>query len=69
MYANIFQFSLTLIVQVTMVWRYYPHLRIGWRFFDKALVSTMMGYGFFMFLHGLAGQVILFLTGWLLVRC
>lgn len=60
MYANIFQFALTLIVQVAMVWRYYPHLRIGWRFFDKALVSAMMGYGFFMFLHGLAGQVILY---------
>ena len=59
-YANIFQFSLTLIVQGTMVWYYYPHLRIGWRFFDKALVSTMMGYGFFMFLHGLAAQVILY---------
>ena len=60
MYANIFQFSLTLIVQGTMVWHYYPHLRIGWRFFDKALVSTMMGYGVFMFLHGLAAQVILY---------
>lgn len=60
MYANIFQFSLTLIVQGTMVWYYYPDLRIGWRFFDKALVSTMMGYGFFMFLHGLAAQVILY---------
>ena len=60
MYANVFQFFMMLIVQATMVWRYYPNLRIGWRFFDKALVSTMMGYGFFMFLHGLAAQVILF---------
>ena len=59
MYANIFQFFMMLIVQGIMVWHYYPHLRIGWRFFDKALVSTMMGYGFFMFLHGLAAQVIL----------
>ncbi|WP_151087652.1 lipopolysaccharide biosynthesis protein [Hymenobacter baengnokdamensis] len=60
MYANLFQFSLTLILQIGMVRRYYPYLRVHWRFFDKELVHTMMGYGFFMFLHGLAAQVILF---------
>ena len=60
MYANVFQFASTLIVQSVMVWHYYPHLRIGRQFFDRALVRTMMGYGIFMFLHGLAAQVILY---------
>ena len=60
MYANLFQFFMTLIVQVGMVRYYYPHLRVHWRFFDKELVRAMMGYGFFMFLHGLAAQIILF---------
>lgn len=60
MYANLFQFFVTLAVQVGLVWHYYPHLRVGWRFFDKQLVRVMMGYGFFMFLHGVAAQVILY---------
>jgi O-antigen/teichoic acid export membrane protein len=59
-YVNIFQFFANLLVQIFLLRRYYPHLRIRRSLFDKTLGSSMMTFGFFMFLHGLATQIILF---------
>ena len=59
-YVNIFQFFANLLVQILLLRRYYPTLRIKTKLFDRALGTDMMGFGFFMFLHGLATQIILF---------
>ncbi|RSK36052.1 lipopolysaccharide biosynthesis protein [Hymenobacter metallilatus] len=59
-YANLFQLFGNGVVQVWLLRRYYPNVQIRPRFYDKALTHSMLGYGFFMFLHGLATQVILY---------
>jgi O-antigen/teichoic acid export membrane protein len=59
-YVNIFQFAVNLIVQIFLLRKYYPDLQINVRNFDKVLVRSMMSYGIFMFLHGVATQIILF---------
>lgn len=58
-YANLFQLVTTMVVQVVMLRKYYPELRIRLKFFDQALLKLLFGQGIFMFLHGLANQVIL----------
>lgn len=59
-YANLFQFFGNGVVQALLLFRYYPNISIGFRHYDKDLTHSMLGYGFFMFLHGLATQVILY---------
>ncbi len=59
-YANVFQLLITTVMLLGMMRVYYPHVLIRPRFYDKALTSSMMNYGFFMFLQGLATQVILY---------
>lgn len=59
-YANIFQVVSNLLVQVLLLRRYYPHLRIAPRFYDRELLRTIFGFGFFMFLNGIATQIILY---------
>ncbi|WP_426060755.1 lipopolysaccharide biosynthesis protein [Hymenobacter sp. B1770] len=59
-YANIFQLVTGFVVQVVLLRMYYPKLKIGVKFYDKELTRSMLGYGFFMFLQGLATQVILY---------
>ncbi|AHJ96408.1 lipopolysaccharide biosynthesis protein [Hymenobacter swuensis] len=59
-YANLFQLFGNGVVQIWLLKRYYPNVRISPKFYDKALTHSMLGYGFFMFLHGLATQVILY---------
>ena len=59
-YANVFQLVTAFMVQVVLLRMYYPELRIGVRFYDKELTRSMLGYGFFLFLQGLATQVILY---------
>lgn len=58
-YANVFQVFTTLLVQVILLRRYYPKLRISPVYFDRALLRTLFGTGRYMFLHGLATQIIL----------
>lgn len=58
-YTNVFQLVATILVQIVLLRRYYPNLHISPRHFDKALLRTMAGHGFFMFLHSLATQIIL----------
>ncbi|WP_210519754.1 lipopolysaccharide biosynthesis protein [Hymenobacter terricola] len=59
-YANVFQLVASSAAQVVLLRIYYPKLRISPRFYDKELTSSMLNYGFFMFLQGLATQVILY---------
>lgn len=59
-YVNIFQLLASFTAQVVLLRLYYPQLRISPRFYDKKLTSSMLNYGFFMFLQGLATQVILY---------
>jgi len=59
-YANVFQLVASFAAQVVLLRLYYPELRIRVRFYDRQLTGSMLNYGFFMFLHGLATQIILF---------
>lgn len=59
-YANLFQFFGNGIVQVYLLYRYYPSISISVKHFDRELTHSMLGYGFFLFLQGLATQVILY---------
>jgi O-antigen/teichoic acid export membrane protein len=59
-YANFTNYILYIIVLVIMLRYYYPKLRIRLHFFDKILLKSLFGFGFFLFLAGLATQVILY---------
>ncbi|MBD2766418.1 oligosaccharide flippase family protein [Hymenobacter sp. BT664] len=59
-YANVFQLVGSLTCQIVLLHTHYSKLRIKIRFYDKQLTGSMLSYGFFMFLHGLATQIILF---------
>ncbi|WP_310391077.1 oligosaccharide flippase family protein [Hymenobacter sp.] len=59
-YVNLFQLFGNGLVQVLLLRRYYPDISIGFRHYDKELTRSMLGYGFFLFLQGLATQVILY---------
>ncbi|WP_078062797.1 lipopolysaccharide biosynthesis protein [Solirubrum puertoriconensis] len=59
-YVNAFQFLANLLVQVWLLRRYYPDLRVKLSLYDQVLMKSMMSYGIFMFLHGIATQIILF---------
>jgi O-antigen/teichoic acid export membrane protein len=59
-YANVFQLVASFAAQVVLLRLYYPELRIRLQFYDRQLTGSMLNYGFFMFLHGLATQIILF---------
>lgn len=59
-YANMFQLLASIGAQIVLLRIYYPKLRISYKLYDKSLTSSMMNYGFFMFLQGLATQVILY---------
>ena len=59
-YANVFQLLASFATHLILLQIYYPELRIRPRFYDKELTKSMLNYGFFMFLQGLATQVILY---------
>lgn len=59
-YANIFQLLITTVMLLGMMRMYYPRVLIRFRFYDRVLTASMMNFGFFMFLQGLATQVILY---------
>lgn len=58
-YANLFQLVITMVVQIVMLHKYYPDLRIRLQFFDRTLLRQLFGQGIFLFVHSLALQIIL----------
>lgn len=58
-YANFFQVFVYLGVQIVLIRQYYPKLIFSKNNFDKQLLQSMFSQGKFMFLHGLASQIIL----------
>ncbi len=58
-YVNIVTSILNLMISVTLSKIYYPNLSIGWHYFDSEKLRSLYAFGLFMFLSGLAVQVIL----------
>ena len=58
-YVNLATSALNLLISVTLSRIYYPALSVGWRHFDVERLKSLYAFGLFMFLSGLATQVIL----------
>lgn len=59
-YVNLTTAGLNLLIHLVLVRVYYPRLRLKWQFFDLDLLKSLFSFGAFMFLAGLATQVILY---------
>jgi O-antigen/teichoic acid export membrane protein len=59
-YVNVFQLLSNGLVQLLLLRKYYPEIVISKKFYSHDMTKSMLGYGFFMFVHGLAMQVILY---------
>jgi O-antigen/teichoic acid export membrane protein len=59
-YTNAITVFIHVITTIYFMRRFYPFLKLRWRYFDKQLLSQMFGFGFFMFLNAIAVQVIFF---------
>lgn len=59
-YTTLVTFFISLIMTVYLMLRHYPFLRIRFKNFDKTFLKQMFSFGFFIFLTGIAGQIIFF---------
>ncbi|MDB5263106.1 MAG: hypothetical protein JWQ14_2387 [Adhaeribacter sp.] len=59
-YTNIISAVLSIVMTIVLLKKYYGYLRIRPRFFDKALLSQLFSFGFFLFLNAIAVQIIFF---------
>ncbi|GAB3579742.1 MATE family efflux transporter [Hymenobacter daeguensis] len=58
-YSAFFQLIANGVVQFVLLRRYYPHLRITFRYFDAKLLRELFNYGIFLFVNGVAGLIIM----------
>uniref|UniRef100_UPI00404732AE oligosaccharide flippase family protein n=1 Tax=Algoriphagus sp. TaxID=1872435 RepID=UPI00404732AE len=57
--AGIFvSFLFNLIINLLLIKKYFPFIKISVRYFDRNLIKEMLSFGFYLFLNGLAVQII-----------
>lgn len=59
-YTNITTSVVSILVTFFLIRKYYPKLKISIKLFDKSLLSQMFHYGFFIFIGGIASQVLFY---------
>jgi O-antigen/teichoic acid export membrane protein len=58
-YSSLFQLVTGATIQFFLLRRYYPHLRIQFKYFDAKLLRELFNYGIFLFMNGIAGLIIM----------
>jgi O-antigen/teichoic acid export membrane protein len=59
-YTMIICTLINIVITVYLMRKHYPFLRVSTQFFDKTLLRHMFGFGFFIFINSIAGQVVFF---------
>ena len=59
-YTNVISSIVSIIITFLLIRKYYPNLRVTFKLFDKALLSQMFHFGFFVFIGGIATQVVFY---------
>ncbi len=59
-YTNIFCSLVGISTIIFLNKKYYPYMKIRLGFFDKPMLTSMFHYGFFLFLNGIAYQIVMF---------
>lgn len=59
-YTNILCSLVSIIMTLILMRKYYPYLKISWRFFSKDLLKELFNFGFFLFLGSVSYQIVFF---------
>lgn len=57
-YAQLIAIIINYLVIFFCIVKYFPFIKIGAKFYDKKIVKKMFSYGFYLFLNGIAVQII-----------
>jgi O-antigen/teichoic acid export membrane protein len=59
-YTNIICSAVEIIIMFSLIRKFYPFLKVRFNFFEKALLTDLVNFGFFFFLGNIAYQVVFF---------